>query len=68
MPPGVLFVAQILWFGALRLEEGRPSALCAPPSTRDQPLGLSIPCIVSQLTKALNQPVLVVSLGYMPKP
>ncbi len=31
-------------------------------------LALSIPCIVSQLTKALNQPVLVVSLGYMPKP
>ena len=31
-------------------------------------LGLSIPCMVSQLTKALNQPVLVVSLGYMPKP
>lgn len=34
----------------------------------DQALGSSIPCIVSQLTKALNQPVLVVSLGYMPKP
>ena len=33
-----------------------------------QALGLIIPCIVSQLTKALNQPVLVVSLGYMPKP
>ena len=30
--------------------------------------GLSIPCMVSQLAKALNQPVLVVSLGYMPKP
>jgi len=34
----------------------------------DQALGLSIPCIVSQLTKASNQPVLVVSLGYIPKP
>ena len=34
----------------------------------DQAWGLTIPCIVSQLTKALNQPVLVVSLGYMPKP
>ncbi len=30
--------------------------------------GSSIPCMASQLTKALNQPVLVVSLGYMPKP
>ena len=30
--------------------------------------GLSIPCMASQLAKALNQPVLVVSLGYMPKP
>jgi len=34
----------------------------------DQALGLTIPCIVNQLTKALNQPVLVVSLGYIPKP
>ena len=48
--------------------EGRRSALCTPPPTRDQTLCLSIPCMVSQLTKALNQPVLVVSLGYMPKP
>ena len=40
-----------------------------PPRHRgDQALGLAIPCIVSQLTKALNQPVLVVSFGYMPKP
>jgi hypothetical protein len=30
--------------------------------------GSSIRCMASQLTKALNQPVLVVSLGYMPKP
>jgi hypothetical protein len=37
-------------------------------SVRNQALGLAIPCIVSQLTKALNQPVLVVSFGYMPKP
>jgi hypothetical protein len=36
--------------------------------TGDQALALSIPCMVSQLTKASNQPVLVVSFGYMPKP
>jgi hypothetical protein len=34
----------------------------------DHAFGLSIPCMVSQQTKALNQPVLVVSFGYMPKP
>ena len=33
-----------------------------------QAFGLSIPCMVSQLAKASNQPVLVVSLGYIPKP
>jgi len=45
--------------------------LLAPPDagpTHPYALGLSILCMVSQLTKALNQPVLVVSLGYMPKP
>ncbi len=36
--------------------------------THHYALGLSIPCMASQLTKALNQPVLVVSLEYMPKP
>lgn len=29
---------------------------------------VSSPCMVIQLTKASNQPVLVVSFGYMPKP
>lgn len=33
-----------------------------------QALGASMPCIVNQLVKAGNQPVLVVVLGYMPKP
>lgn len=42
---------------------GAPAAV-----TNDQAFGFSIPCMVSQLTKASNQPVLVVSLGYMPKP
>lgn len=32
------------------------------------PVGLSMPCIPSQRTKASNQPVLVVSFGYIPKP
>src|SRR3954463_7410465 len=30
--------------------------------------GFSMPCIPIQRTKASNQPVLVVSFGYMPKP
>ena len=34
----------------------------------DYVFGFNIPCISSQLTKASNQPVLVVSLGYIPKP
>src|SRR4030095_12539682 len=48
----------------------RLASLGPSPERRrsNQALGLSIPCMVSQLTKALNQPVLVVSLGYMPKP
>ena len=58
------------------LQSGAHLALLSPISAwlpsllrrRDQALGLTIPCIVSQLTKASNQPVLVVSLGYMPKP
>ena len=32
------------------------------------PVGFSMPCIPSQRTKASNQPVLVVSFGYIPKP
>ncbi len=64
-----------------RRPRARLSSACRKASVRPMPslrpdacpthhhaLGLSIPCIVSQLTKALNQPVLVVSLGYMPKP
>ena len=47
---------------------GRPGGLPLRRPARNQALGLTIPCIVSQLTKALNQPVLVVSFGYMPKP
>jgi phosphopantetheinyl transferase (holo-ACP synthase) len=43
-------------------------ALAGAALARDQALGLSMPCMASQLTKASNQPVLVVSLGYMPKP
>ena len=42
----------------------QPDACPTPPHA----WGVSIPCMVIQLTKALNQPVLVVSLGYMPKP
>jgi hypothetical protein len=49
-------------------KEGRPGGLPLRRPARNQALGLTIPCIVSQLTKALNQPVLVVSFGYMPKP
>ncbi len=45
----------------------RVTVVALPPA-RSQDLGLTIPCIVSQLTKASNQPVLVVSFGYMPKP
>ena len=37
-------------------------------STSPYIFGFIMPCIFSQLLKALNQPVLVVSLGYMPKP
>ena len=64
-----------------REPRARPSSACRKASVRQttslrpdaypthhHALGLSIPCIVSQLTKAVNQPVLVVSLGYMPKP
>jgi len=43
------------------------SAVRAAPSDT-QALGVTIRCIPSQLIKALNQPVLVVSLGCMPKP
>ena len=59
-------VAVIVEHSPPRAEIRRRPVLAGP--TRDQALGLSIPCMVSQLTKALNQPVLVVSLGYMPKP
>ena len=46
-----------------------PTAGCTwTATTSPRSRRLSIPCMVSQLTKALNQPVLVVSLGYMPKP
>ncbi len=54
---------------AKRMVQGRPDgdrgAACRA-SRRDY--GLTIPCIVSQLTKALNQPVLVVVFLYIPKP
>ena len=40
--------------------------LAAPPLT--YAVGFSMPCIPIQRTKASNQPVLVVSFGYIPKP
>ena len=36
-----------------------------PPRANE---ALTIPCRECQLTKASDEPVLVVSLGYMPKP
>jgi hypothetical protein len=60
-PTGPVLLEGWQWLGAV---PSRPDAHVRV----NQALGLSIPCMVSQLTKALNQPVLVVSLGYMPKP
>ena len=45
----------------------RLAALFAAPLLPDA-AGFSIPCIPIQRTKASNQPVLVVSFGYIPKP
>jgi hypothetical protein len=54
-----------------QMKKGGPQQSAPPFEFRlggAQAFGLAIPCIVSQLAKASNQPVLVVSLGYMPKP
>ena len=40
----------------------------APGRPRYFPAGFIHPCIVIQLAKASNQPVLVVVFGYMPNP
>src|SRR4051812_2168417 len=45
----------------------RVAAWFATPPLPDA-AGFSMPCIPIQRTKASNQPVLVVSFGYIPKP